>query len=90
MSEKEFIIPISYEVYSTVIVKGAKSLEEARNLVDENLDMIPLPRNPEYIDGSYKIDADSEEDLANAQDYKTRGVLMNVEDKDNIKYDVID
>lgn len=86
MNEKEYIIPIAYEVYSTVIVSGVNSLSEARSLVEKHLNEIPLPREPVYIDGSYKIDADTDEDLEIAQSYQTKGVLMTKLNDNEIDY----
>lgn len=74
--DKEFIIPVEWSVYSTVVVKGASSLKEARMIVENNLNDIPLPNNAEYVEESYHIQADSDEDLEIAQDYHTRGVLL--------------
>lgn len=75
---KEFIIPVSWEVYSNIIVTGVETLEEARAAVEADLDMIPLGVNNEYVDGSYRIDAETEEDLEQAQDNIVKGVLMEV------------
>lgn len=74
----EYIIPVEWSVYSTVVVKGAKSLAHAKKIVEDNLDDIPLPTECEYIDDSYHIQADTDEDLEMAQDYRTRGVLLDI------------
>lgn len=91
--QEEFIIPVRWSVYSTVVVKGAKSLEDAKRLVEKNMADIPLSRNPEYIDDSYGIDIEDDEDLEMAQDWSARGVLMEIDPEDPDKdpeYTVID
>lgn len=89
MDKKQFIIPVEYSMYSTVIVEGAADLKEAMKIVEDNLDEIPLPSssNAEYIDGSYKVSVDCDEDLQNAQSYATRGVLLDA--TNGIKYNVL-
>ena len=54
---KKYKIPVTYEVWGIVEVE-AKSLEEALKYFDENEDIIELPINPEYIDGSFKREED--------------------------------
>ena len=53
--KKKFSIPVTWEVWDRVEVE-AETLEEAIKYVKENIDTIPLGTEPEYIDGSYKID----------------------------------
>lgn len=55
--KKRFVIPVSWEVYSTITVE-ANSLEEAIAYCKENSDEIPLSSDTQYIDGSYRIDAE--------------------------------
>lgn len=57
---KSFIVPVSWEVYSTVEVV-ASTYVEAVKIAEEKIDDIPLG-NSEYIDGSYKIEYNYEED----------------------------
>lgn len=52
---KKFSIPVTWEVWDKVEVE-AETIEEAIQYVKDNLDTIPLGTEPEYIDGSYKID----------------------------------
>lgn len=52
---KKFQIPVNWEVWDKIEVT-ANSLEEAIQYVKDNIDTIPLGTDPEYIDGSYKID----------------------------------
>lgn len=52
---KKFSIPVTWEVWDKVEVE-AETIEEAIQYVKDNLDTIPLGTEPEYIDGSYRID----------------------------------
>lgn len=52
---KKFSIPVTWEVWDKIEVE-AETIEEAIKYVKENIDTIPLGTEPEYIDGSYKID----------------------------------
>ena len=69
-----YLIPVSWSMYSTIIVE-ADNLEEAVKIAKEKADDLPLcrPDCSEYVDGSYNIDIDDDEDAINAQDYKTIG-----------------
>ena len=53
--KKDFIIPVTWEVYSTITV-SANSMEEAIEFAQKNIDYIPLCVDNEYVDGSYLID----------------------------------
>ena len=68
----EYIIPVSWEVYSTIKVKGAKNLEEAFEYAQEHIEDIPLGEG-EYIDGSYQINIDNDDEAINAQEYADIG-----------------
>ena len=52
---KKFSIPVTWEVWDKIEVE-AETIEEAIQYVKDNLDTIPLGTDPEYIDGSYRID----------------------------------
>jgi hypothetical protein len=52
---KIFSIPVTWEVWDKIEVK-AETIEDAIKYVKENINEIPLGTEPEYIDGSYKID----------------------------------
>lgn len=52
---KKFSIPVTWEVWEKIEVE-AETIEDAIKYVKENIDIIPLGTEPEYIDGSYKID----------------------------------
>ena len=64
----DYIIPVSWEVYSTIRVTGAKNLEEAMEFAKAKIDDIPLGHG-EYIDGSYKIEIENDDEAISAQDY---------------------
>ena len=53
--KKDYVIPVSWEVYSTITV-SANSMEEALKFAKENIAVIPLCADNEYVDGSYLID----------------------------------
>lgn len=73
-----YIIPVSWEVYSTIRVYGAKNLEEAVEYAREHSDEIPLG-DAEYIDGSYKIGIEDDDEAIQAQDYaEISGVRVDV------------
>lgn len=55
--KKIYSFPVSWEVYDRVEVE-ASSEAEARKILEDNLDLIPLGDSPEYIDGSYKVEDD--------------------------------
>lgn len=67
-----FIIPVSWEVYSTVTVEAA-TLEEAKRKFDKQIDDIPLCVETEYVEGSYRCTAESMEELEIAQEYRYIG-----------------
>lgn len=52
---KKFSIPVTWEVWDKIEVE-AETIEAAIQYVKDNLDTIPLGSEPEYIDGSYKIE----------------------------------
>lgn len=52
---KKFSIPVTWQVWDKVEVE-AETIEEAIEYVKNNVDEIPLGTEPEYIDGTYKID----------------------------------
>lgn len=66
---KEFIVPVTWEVYSTIKVE-AESPEEAFEIARDRLDEIPLCSNPEYIDASYCLSNIEPQD---AQEFKHVG-----------------
>ena len=82
-----YIIPISWSVYSTVTVMGAKNLYEAVKLTKEKADDLPLCTENEYVEGSYKVDVDTEEDAFNAQDFAAIGDVIIVDDGTIIGFD---
>lgn len=66
-----YIIPVSWEVYSTIKVK-ADNLEEAVKKAENNIENLKLGEN-EYIDGSYQLDT---ENLIDAQEYADIGGIV--------------
>lgn len=72
----EFIIPVKWQVISTVTVKNVKNAAEALRLVIDNIEEIPISPNPDYKEESYEIDIDCEDDLRNAQDYRAGDVII--------------
>lgn len=64
-----YTIPVSWEVYATVTIDGAKNLADAYRIAQEYIDELPLATDPEYIDGSYKIEVQNDDELLDAQDY---------------------
>lgn len=52
---KRFSIPVTWEVWDKIEIE-AETIEEAIQYFKDNSDLIPLGIEPEYIDGSYKID----------------------------------
>ena len=73
-----YIIPVTWEVYSTIRVYGAKNLEDAIEYAKEHSDLIPLG-DSEYIDGSYQINIENDDEAINAQNYaEISGVRVDV------------
>lgn len=70
--DEEYIIPVTWEVYSTIKVKGAKNLQDAIEYAQTHIDDIPLGYG-EYIDGSYKIEIHNDDEAIDAQDYADIG-----------------
>lgn len=62
----EYIVPVSWQVYSTVRVTGAKNLAEAVAYVKEH--NVPLGIG-EYIDASYQVNVETDEEGIMAQNY---------------------
>lgn len=77
----EYIIPVHWSVCSTIVVKGAKNLQDAVKLARKYSDDTPLPDQAEYIDGSFAVNLDSDEDAEIYQDYPIRGTMLDVRGK---------
>jgi hypothetical protein len=77
-----YIIPVTWEMYSTVKVQG-KNLQDAIDRLNRVAEEIPLDDNAEYVDSSYRIEDDSDEHMIAAQNYKHIGVHT-VEENDKI------
>lgn len=63
---KSFSIPVEWIVTSKIEVK-ARSLKEAVDWAKENVDLIKLNPEPEYLEGSYKLY--DEENYINEDEY---------------------
>lgn len=83
--KKTFSIPVTWEVWDRVEVE-AETLEEAIRYVKENIDIIPLGTEPEYIDGSYKIydGENGEATIEDTIDYLK--AYWNLDDEDEEEY----
>ena len=64
--KKVFNIPVEWVVTETLEIK-ADTLEEAVEFINDNLDTIPLGDEPAYIDGTYKISADENNNMDTAE-----------------------
>ena len=53
-------IPVTWEVCSTVDIE-AETLEEAMRIACDEDGEIPLPTDPDYVDGSWRLSSDDEE-----------------------------
>lgn len=60
---KKFKVPVTWEVYATIEVE-AETLEEAMKIAEDEDGEIPLPTQTEYVDGSWRVNVDSLEELA--------------------------
>lgn len=52
--KKKYKLPVTWEVTGVIEVE-AESLEEAIEYFDNNMEHIPLPRDLEYVDGSFNL-----------------------------------
>lgn len=61
-----FKVPVTYEVYGVVEVE-AESIDDLMKKLDDTdfVNEMPLPDNPDYVDGTYSIDKDTLEVLNN-------------------------
>ncbi len=75
-----YLIPVQWSMYSTIRVE-ADNLQEALDLARAKLFEIPLTPNAcEYIEDSYCIQAETDEELIDVQNY--RDISSIVIDKD--------
>lgn len=47
-------LPVTWEAFGIVEIE-ANSIEEAVNYFNENSDYINMPKNSEYVDGSFRL-----------------------------------
>lgn len=80
---KKFSIPVNWEVWDKVEVE-AETIEEAIQWLKDHIDEIPLGTEPEYIDGSYKIE-DGQNGEASIEEAQIRNKEIN-EDLETIEY----
>ena len=76
----EYVIPVEWTVYSTVRVTNARNLAEAIAIVHQNSDEIPLDTEPEYVDGSYRVNLDNYEEAV--LDYDEVGDKVTIDAND--------
>ena len=57
MAKKIFKVPCAWEMYGHVEVE-AKNEEEAIRIAQENINEFPLPKDGEYLEGSFEIDTE--------------------------------
>lgn len=62
-----YLIPVEWSVYSTIKVE-ADNLKDAIKKANAAIDDLPISCDCEYMDGSYKINADDEDEILLAQD----------------------
>lgn len=68
--EKVFYIPTEWTVCANIEVK-AKSLEDAVRILDETIDEVSLPTDPNYVDGTHKRWKSEDDEEDNLEYYKT-------------------
>ena len=61
--KKKIKLPVTWEVCGFVEVE-AKSIEEAIEIFERDIDHIPLPENCEYVDGSFSLTDDEPDFIA--------------------------
>ena len=77
-NKEDYVIPVSWEVYSTITVR-AESREEALEFAEKHMDQIPLCVENEYIDSTYLID---DVRFLNGEDIRTVGEIYLDADED--------
>lgn len=87
-ANKVFSIPVEWVVTENLDIK-ANSLEEAIEFINNNIDEIPLGENPAYIDGTYRISADEDNDM-DAEKIKTMLELYGYKEREALPSDVVD
>lgn len=56
-------------MYGTVQVSGVNNLRAAVDVAYERLDDLPLPTDGEYVEASFEINAEDDDDFLIAQGY---------------------
>ena len=60
--KKIYKVPVTWEAYSVIEVE-AESPEEAIEIARDDAGLIEIPVNSEYVDGSWRVNVDSPEEL---------------------------
>lgn len=69
ISKKKFKLPVTWEMCGVVEIE-AESLEDAIEYFDDNINHIPLPKDFEYVDGSFDLSCREINYLELFQSYK--------------------
>lgn len=87
---EEYIIPVSWKVYSTIKITGAKNLQDAIEYAKNHIDEIPLGSG-DYINGSYKIEIHNDDEAIAAQNYaEISSIEVDIKNNDFIKRSWLD
>lgn len=57
------IIAVTWEMCGYVDIPGAKSIKEAMEIFDKESESIELPRDGEYVDGSFRVTTEDIEEM---------------------------
>ena len=57
---KKWEIPVTWEVFGKVVVE-ADTLAEARHIARDEEEILPLPDESDYVDGSWRITEEDED-----------------------------
>lgn len=61
--KKTYKVPVTWEAYGIIEVE-AESYEEAFKIAQDEDGEIPIPTDSEYVEGSWRVNVDSPEDIA--------------------------
>ncbi|WP_026653533.1 hypothetical protein [Butyrivibrio proteoclasticus] len=87
-AKEVFSIPVEWMVTENIEVR-ANSLEEAVEFINNHADEIPTSRDAEYIDGTWKISADEDNDLDTKKICERLGCYGYLH-REATEYDVVD
>lgn len=60
--KKTYKVPVTWEAYAIIEVE-ADSFEEAIEIAQDDAGIIEIPDNSEYVDGSWRVNVNSPEEL---------------------------